>query len=178
MAKLPYFLLYIKTATAAAKEADVCPEGKEKSVGLDINSSIPSFKSKGRTRATKGLRVRLQITRFMINARQTVKPIFRVFGMIERIIPTHIQNQPALPKKVIPFMIPSIKGWLRFSLIKSRITNSKFILAYKLCKNQTIRVNIEPQYSSSRQSATTFPPSTSLVYFPTTTSFLPRLKCS
>ena len=126
-AKAPYFLLLQNMATEAANEAELCPDGKEKSVGLSVISFMPSARSKGRVLAINGFNVIFVTTRLKINAKQIAVPILLVFLKNNSVTPVNIQIQPASPKKVINFITESSNGQERYSLIKSSIANSKFI---------------------------------------------------
>lgn len=53
---------YRNMAVTAAKDAPVCPEGKEGSVGLLIRNGTFGFRSHGRFRFATGLTIRLHTT--------------------------------------------------------------------------------------------------------------------
>lgn len=53
---------YRNMAVTAAKDAPVCPEGKEGSVGLLISNGTSGFRSHGRFRFATGLTIRLHTT--------------------------------------------------------------------------------------------------------------------
>ena len=111
-AGIPHFLFWVNMATAAATLAEVCPEGNDESEG-----SFTSIVCKNEGSATNG---RVRFTRFFIirlvnisdNTRETaiVIPIFLVRLKNKSTTARAIQKQPALPRKVRPFITGSSTG--------------------------------------------------------------------
>lgn len=68
------------SAAAAAKDAPVCPDGKEKSVGRGTKSCIATLTSQGRILATNGFKITLQQITSKTSPSITADPALRVFG--------------------------------------------------------------------------------------------------
>ena len=66
-----------RRANTAAKDAAVCPEGKDASAGGAVSSSTAVFTKKGRTRPTRGFRTILQQIRSRISAKDRDIPVQR-----------------------------------------------------------------------------------------------------
>ena len=68
-----------RRANTAAKDAAVCPEGKDASAGGAVSSSTAVFTKKGRIRPTRGFRTILQQIRSRISAKDRDIPVQRCF---------------------------------------------------------------------------------------------------
>ena len=88
-------------AAVAAKAEPVCPDGKEKSVGLAISRFTAVFTSQGLALATKGFKNKLQHKVSKISATRMLAPARRVLGNISSVIEHKIHIAPPLPKLVI-----------------------------------------------------------------------------
>ena len=97
-------------AVAAAKDADVCPDGNEKSRGFVISTCTAIFTSNGRILRKTFFRMPLQSTASMINAAATMIPLFLVFGIAIYTTANTIQIAPTFPRLVIKHISASPIG--------------------------------------------------------------------
>lgn len=104
---MPKRLLFFIMAVAEAKEAKVWPEGKEKSSGGGISSSMAVFTVKGRSLATRGFMIILPVTSIISRAMAEARPVFLVFGIISSTRVSRIQKIPAFPRAEIKGIITS-----------------------------------------------------------------------
>ena len=126
-AGIPIFLLYIKIETAAAIEADECPDGKDESNGSFINKLclIASSYINGLTLSNIFLIITFVNNRERISAPADTTPIFLYFLKNKSTIVIAIQKIPASPKCVINTIILSNTGLCILS-IALKISNSIF----------------------------------------------------
>lgn len=113
------------SADTAAKEAPVCPDGKEKSVGCATNSCTAVFTSHGRTRATNGFKSTLQQSTSSTRPTAIAAPAFLVFGKNSNTTaqPSHIA--PPLPSFVTSGIAASRKPLRKWNWIHSNTESSK-----------------------------------------------------
>lgn len=88
-------------AEVTAKDTAVCPDGKEKSLGIGINIFTFLTTLQGRILATKGFNKPLQSRTSKIIANATTIPAFRVLGIIIKAISKTIHTKPPLPNELI-----------------------------------------------------------------------------
>ena len=105
-----FFIFARNKAVIAAKDAAVCPDGKEKSRGFFMRMAIAVLTSYGLTLATRFFKIRLHKIRSIRSAAATIIPVFLVFGSISKTTASTIQIIPALPRLVINANILSSSG--------------------------------------------------------------------
>ena len=115
-----------KSEEDAAKEAPVCPEGKEKSVGALINSGTDVFTLKGRGLAISGFKIKLQVITSINSPIATQIPALRVFEKAMSIKEQMIHIAPASANFVTIGIKASRKPHRRFDCMKSKIAKSMF----------------------------------------------------
>ena len=102
-----------KLLVAAAKDADVCPDGNEKSRGFVISTCTAVFTSNGRILRKTFFRMPLQSTASIISAAATMIPLFLVFGIAINTTANTIQIAPTFPRLVIKHINASPIGvWM------------------------------------------------------------------
>lgn len=128
IASIPQRLLYENIAVDAAKDDIVCPEGKEKSVGLGIKSVISGFMSHGRILDIKGFNVIFPINKHSTNEVAIINPVCLVFFDIKKTIVIIIQINPAFPSRDIYGIILFNIGKCKLVCIKFNIKLSAFCI--------------------------------------------------
>lgn len=128
IARIPLPLLYENIAVDAAKDDIVCPEGKEKSVGLGIKRVISGFISHGRILAIKGFNVIFPINKESVNEIAIINPVCLVFFDIKKTIVIIIQITPAFPNIDIYGIILFNIGKCKLVFIKFNIKLSAFCI--------------------------------------------------
>lgn len=134
----PIFLSVFSMGSAAAKEDEVCPEGKEKLDGrLTISGKGKSFQTaniagsagsnrlKGRGRAIRFFKMPSLITSIKSNAAPIIRPHLRYFFVQIRITAKMIQIMPPSPSSVMYFIITSSTGFHNVSRTQANIDQSK-----------------------------------------------------
>ena len=106
-------------ADAAAKAAQVCPEGKELGSGSWISGTSPATSSQGRGRATTCLRTTLVHSSPSTMAARAATPAFRVGFQHSMARESTIHIRPVLPSVVYPSTMGS-NSPRRFSWIQSK----------------------------------------------------------
>ena len=125
-AAVPHFLKLLNMVHADANDAKVCPDGKEKSVGLGIIISRVVFTSNGRVLAISGFSSKLPNIRHKMSPIAIVIPHLRVFGEISIIPVMAIHIAPPFPSAVkflknISSHSQAIKLWTNSRMLISKL---------------------------------------------------------
>ena len=121
----PYFRGKFSLITiAAAKEAAVWPEGKEKLLWGAMRSKTCPITSYGRALAIKFFKIKLFTTKEQVNAINNSTPAFLVLFQKHRRIPVPIHRIPPLPKYVNARIIGVSSGFTHTSCIQSKTSAS------------------------------------------------------
>ena len=99
-AKIPHLLFWEIITVEEEKEAIVCPEGKEKSLGAEISSCVKLTKSNGLILFTKGLRIIFPVKAQRKIPIKIIIPIFLYFFINIKIQASAIQKNPKSPSLV------------------------------------------------------------------------------
>ena len=128
-AKTPNLRLAYLRLSAAANDETVCPDGNEKSWGIEISKGTSGLIQHGLGRATSGFKVKLQIINPAKRDNKTNHPFFRCFGKNIRIIPDKIQIAPEFPKNETNGIKLFKKGQVKNFFMLSKITKSSAVIA-------------------------------------------------
>lgn len=112
------------SASMAAKDAAVCPEGNEASVGGAISSDTAGLTAKGRIRPIMGLSQMLHSSKSSISAQATQAPARLVFGNASSIAASRIQISPWSHRCVTHGSIVSKSPQRRCACIQFKIASS------------------------------------------------------
>mgnify|MGYP002465224970 CR=1 FL=1 len=115
-------------ANTAAKDAAVCPEGNEASVGGGTSSST-GWTTKGRTRPTRGFKIRLHSTRSVTRAHPTASPCRRYRFTASSTAASTIQISPWLHVQLSAGIKTSKAPQRRLAWIQSSIPSSSCCMA-------------------------------------------------
>lgn len=116
-------------ANTAAKDAAVCPEGNEASVGGAISRST-AWTVKGRARPTSGFRIRLHKTRSVTRAHPTASPCRRYRFTASSTAASTIQSSPWLQVQLRAGISTSKTPQRRLVWIQSRIPSSSCCMSF------------------------------------------------
>lgn len=128
MAGIPRRLLFFRMAVADAKDAKVCPEGKEKSEGGGIRSSIAVLTVNGLNLAISGFKIIFPVTSIRTRAIAEATPAFRVLGIIRSTTVSRIQKIPAFPREDMKGMTASRNSLRRRCCMEFRNSISQLIV--------------------------------------------------
>ena len=113
---------------ADAKDAKVCPEGKEKSEGGGIRSSIAVLTVNGLNLAISGFKIIFPVTSIRTRAIAEATPAFRVLGIIRSTTVSRIQKIPAFPREDMKGMTASRNSLRRRCCMEFRNSISQLIV--------------------------------------------------
>ncbi len=96
-AAIPYLLFQYVIETAAANEENVCPDGNEKSVGMEMSISTSGWRQQGRGRATACFNKPFPKIRQRSRDKITMTPYFLLSFCTKRAMPAAIHTAPPSP---------------------------------------------------------------------------------